>query len=49
MKTLSALATVLAVLGFTGAAFAQCASRTPQAPDQTAETPVVIPQQTIGS
>lgn len=47
MKTLSAAFTALAVLGFAGAAAAQCASYSKPPVDQTAQTPVVIPPSTV--
>jgi ABC-type xylose transport system permease subunit len=50
MKAVTAIVTTIGVLAFSGAAFAQCSgkSHTPM-PDQTAETPIVILPDSIGS
>ncbi len=50
MKALTALITAIGVLAFSGSAFAQCSgkSHTPM-PDQTAETPIVIVPELVGS
>ncbi len=46
MKTLSAAFTALVVLGFAGAAAAQCASYSKA---QTAEAPIIVPNGSAGS
>lgn len=49
MKILSALFTALVVVGFAGAASAQCAGYSKRTVDQTAQTPVVIPPDAAGA
>lgn len=49
MKVLSAAFTAIVVLGFAGAASAQCAGYEKPAVDQTAESPIVLPQGSVGS
>ncbi len=49
MKVLSAAFTALIVLGFAGAAAAQCAGYSKRSVDQTAQTPIVIPPGSVGS
>jgi hypothetical protein len=50
MKALTAMVTAIGVLAFSGSAFAQCSgkSHSPM-PDQTAETPIVILPDSVGS
>jgi hypothetical protein len=48
MKLLSALFTALVVVGFAGAASAQCAGYNTQA-QQSAEAPIVLPEGSAGS
>ena len=50
MKALTAMVTAIAVLAFSGSAFAACSgkSHTPMS-DQTAETPIVILPDSVGS
>jgi hypothetical protein len=50
MKALTAIVTAMGVLAFSGSAFAQCSSKshTPM-PDQTADTPIPIIPESVGS
>ena len=50
MKALTAMVTAIGVLAFSGSAFAACSgkSHTPMS-DQTAETPIVILPESVGS
>lgn len=49
MKTLTAVVTALTVVGFAATASAQCMSTKKPVVDQTAETPILILPESVGS
>ena len=50
MRILTAFVTALTLIGFAGAASANCnGMHSPQQPDQTAEKPILIPPENVGS
>jgi hypothetical protein len=49
MRTVTALMTALTLLGFAGAASAMCSDMDKPAVDETAQTPIVFPEDKAGS